>query len=60
MDTLNCVLFIALDKCYNHFAIAMNVCEPGQDRNVAALSINVHVRWFVNLWIETLNTCKKL
>ena len=25
----------------------MNVCEPGQDRNVAALSINVHVRWFL-------------
>ena len=25
----------------------MNVCEPGQDRNVAALSINVHVRWFI-------------
>jgi len=25
-------------KCYNLYAIAMNVCEPGQDRNVAALS----------------------
>ena len=39
MDTLICVLFITSNKCYNHFAIAMNVCEPGQDRNVAALSI---------------------
>ena len=39
MDTLICVLFISFDKCYNSCAIAMNVCEPGQDRNVAALSI---------------------
>ena len=39
MDTLICVLFITSKKCYNHFAIAMNICEPGQDRNVAALSI---------------------
>ena len=39
MDTLICVLFITSNKCYNHFAIAMNICEPGQDRNVAALSI---------------------
>ena len=27
----------------------MNICEPGQDRNVAALSIYIHVRWFINL-----------
>ena len=25
----------------------MNICEPGQDRNVAALSIYIHVRWFL-------------
>ena len=26
----------------------MNICEPGQGRNAAALSINIHVRWFLN------------
>ena len=25
--------------CYNYNAIAMDIYEPGQDRNVAALSI---------------------
>ena len=27
----------------------MNICEPGQGRNAAALSIYIHVRWFISL-----------
>ena len=41
-------LFINNNKWYNRFAIAMNVCEPGQDRNVAALSIMFMCGGFLN------------
>ena len=55
MDTLICVLFITSNKCYNHFAIAMNICEPGQDRNVAALSIMFMCGGFLN-YMENYET----
>ena len=38
MTKTNFLSIINNRLCYNDTAIAMSICEPGQDRNVAALS----------------------